>query len=111
MSNDTQWTFLHNQLNDLKKLVARLQREITIMKRLIGLDGVQYKKKFLTVLAVDMVVVDIQALNMIMAGIGFHQKTLVHFFKNIYHGELIDILPTHSTNVLIPLIVQMVHGL
>ena len=37
MSNDTQWTFLHNQLNDLKKLVAKLQREITIMKRLIGL--------------------------------------------------------------------------
>ena len=37
MSNDTQWTFLHNQLNDLKKLVARLQREIIIMKRLIGL--------------------------------------------------------------------------
>ena len=37
MSNDKKWTFLHNQLNDLKKLVARLQREIIIMKRLIGL--------------------------------------------------------------------------
>ncbi len=37
MSDNKEWTFLHNQLNDLKKLVARLQREIIIMKKLIGL--------------------------------------------------------------------------
>lgn len=37
MSSDKEWTFLHNQLNDLKKLVARLQKEAEIMKRLAGI--------------------------------------------------------------------------